>query len=159
MLQYTEENLTEINTLSEQYPDKKSLTLPLLHLSQKEFGHVSSEVIDLVAKTVGLSYAHVEGVATFYTMYDKKKIGKFHFQMCCNIGCFLNGSDEYFEYLSQKTGIKNGETTDDGAISITKVECLGACGNAVVLQVNDDYHENITKAKIDELIDTALTNS
>ncbi len=126
--------------------------LPTLHLAQKEFGYISSEVEEYVAGYLDLPVTHVHGVATFYTMYNKKPVGKYHIQVCTNISCSLLGADHLFDYLSKKLKIGDGETTEDKKFTLSSVECLGSCGTAPVMQINDDYYEDLTEEKIDEIL-------
>jgi NADH-quinone oxidoreductase subunit E len=103
---------------------------------------------------LGLSRARVDGVITFYTMFNKKPVGRHHLQVCRNVSCSLLGAIHLIEHISEKLGITPGETTGDGRFTLSLVECLGSCGTAPVMQVNDDYVENLDKEKIDELLDT-----
>ena len=150
---FSEENLKEFNRLLTRYPDKEAVILPSLHLLQQQYGNVSNEGIEYVAGLLGLSAARIEGVATFYTMYNRKPVGKYHVQVCRNIACSLLGAEHLIEHVSQKLGVKPGQTTADGKFTLAKVECLGACGTAPVMMVNDDYYENLTAAKIDSILD------
>lgn len=150
---FSEENLKEFDRLLTRYPDREAVILPSLHLLQQQYGNVSNEGIEYVAGLLGLPAARIEGVATFYTMYNRKPVGKYHVQVCRNIACSLLGAEHLIEHLSRKLGVKPGETTADGKFTLAKVECLGACGTAPVMMVNDDYHENLTAAKIDSILD------
>ena len=143
----------EFERLATRYPDRKAVILPALHLAQKEFGYVSDDAIVYIAGLVGASPAEIEGVATFYTMYNRKPVGKYHVQICRNISCSLLGAEHLIEHLSAKLGIRPGETTPDGKFTLTKVECLGSCGTAPVMQVNDEYHEHLTVESIDRILD------
>ena len=142
----------ELEAVLARYPDKEAAILPALHLAQREFGYVSDEAILRVAEILGFTPARIEGVATFYTMYNRRPVGKYHVQICRNISCSLMGAEHLIEHVSKKLGIKPGETTPDGKFTLTKVECLGSCGTAPVLQLNDDYHEDLTEEKIDALL-------
>jgi NADH-quinone oxidoreductase subunit E len=150
---FSEENLKEFNRLLTRYPDKEAVILPSLHLVQQQYGNVSNEGIEYVAGLLGLSAARIEGVATFYTMYNRKPVGRYHVQICRNIACSLLGAEHLIDHVAAKLGVKPGETTPDGKFTLAKVECLGACGTAPVMMVNDDYHENLTAAKIDSILD------
>jgi NADH-quinone oxidoreductase subunit E len=143
----------EFDRLLTRYPDGKAAILPALYLAQKEFGFVSDEAIVYIAGLVGTSSAEVEGVATFYTMYNRKPVGKYHVQICRNISCSLLGAEHLIEHVSKKLGVRPGETTPDGKFTLAKVECLGSCGTAPVMQVNDEYHENLTVESIDRILD------
>ncbi|MGE5700497.1 MAG: NADH-quinone oxidoreductase subunit NuoE [Deltaproteobacteria bacterium] len=143
----------ELEAILSRYPDKEAAILPALHLAQREFGYVSDEAIVYVAGLLGFTPARIEGVATFYTMYNRKPVGKYHVQVCRNISCSLMGAEHLIEHVSRKLGIRPGETTPDGRFTLSKAECLGSCGTAPVMQVNDDYHEELTEEKIDALLD------
>ena len=143
----------ELEAILSRYPDKEAAILPALHLAQREFGYVSDEAIVYVAGLLGFTPARIEGVATFYTMYNRKPVGKYHVQVCRNISCSLMGAEHLIDHVSRKLGIRPGETTPDGRFTLSKAECLGSCGTAPVMQVNDDYHEELTEEKIDALLD------
>ena len=143
----------EFELLLTRYPDKGAVILPALYLAQREFGHVSDEAIVYVAGLLGVSPAQIEGVATFYTMYNRKPVGKYHVQICRNISCSLLGAEHLIEHVAGKLGVKPGGTTPDGKFTLSLAECLGSCGTAPVMQVNDDYYENLTEASIDAILD------
>ena len=150
---FSETGCAEFERLLTRYPDRKAVILPALHLAQKEFGYVSDEAIVYIAGLVGTSPSEIEGVATFYTMYNRKPVGKYHVQICRNISCSLLGAEHLIEHVSKKLGVRPGETTPDGKFTLAKVECLGSCGTAPVMQVNDEYHENLTVESIDRILD------
>lgn len=150
---FSEETRRELDRIVSRYPDREAAILPALYLAQREFGYVSDEAIACVAGLIGVTTARVEGVATFYTMYNRKPVGKYHVQICRNLSCSLMGAEHLIDRVSKKLGIKPGETTADGRITLTKVECLGSCGTAPVMQVNDDYYENLTEDSIDRILD------
>jgi NADH-quinone oxidoreductase subunit E len=150
---FSETGRAEFERLLTRYPDRKAAILPALHLAQKEFGYVSGEAIAYIAGLVGTSSAEIEGVATFYTMYNRKPVGKYHVQICRNLSCSLLGAEHLIEHVSKKLGVPPGETTPDGKFTLAKVECLGSCGTAPVMQVNDEYHENLTVESIDRILD------
>jgi NADH-quinone oxidoreductase subunit E len=143
----------ELEAIRSRYPDQEAAILPALHLAQREFGYVSDEAIGYLAGLLGFQPARIEGVATFYTMYNRKPVGKYHVQICRNLSCSLLGAEHLIEHVSKKLGVKPGETTPDGKFTLTAVECLGSCGTAPVMQVNDDYHESLTEETIDALLD------
>lgn len=151
-MEFSPEAKKEIERLLSRYPNKEAALLPALHLAQQEFGHVSLEAEACVAAILDLPQPRVHGVATFYTMYNKKPVGKYHVQVCTNIACSLLGADGLLKYLEDKLGIKAGQTTPDGKITLHAVECLGSCGTAPVMQINDDYYESLTEKKIDDII-------
>ncbi|MHB8832253.1 MAG: NADH-quinone oxidoreductase subunit NuoE [Desulfobacteria bacterium] len=150
---FSEIGRAEFERLLTRYPDRKAAILPALHLAQKEFGYISDEAIVYLAGLVGASPAEIEGVASFYTMYNRKPVGKYHVQICRNISCSLLGAEHLIEHVSRKLGVRPGETTPDGKFTLEKVECLGSCGTAPVMQVNDEYHENLTVESIDRILD------
>ena len=150
---FSEAGRREFERLLTRYPDREAVILPALHLAQKEQGYVSGEAIVHIAELLGTSPARIEGAATFYTMYNRKPVGKYHVQICRNISCSLLGAEHLIEHVARKLGVSPGETTPDGKFTLTKVECLGSCGTAPVMQVNDDYHENLDAAKIDAILE------
>ena len=120
---------------------------------QRAKGYIDGESEAWVGQRLGVSQAHVHGTVTFYTMYKQQPSGKYHIQVCTTLSCMLRGSDELVDYLESKLGIKVGETTPDGKFSLVRVECLGSCGTAPMLQLNDDYHEDLTHEAVDRLLD------
>jgi NADH-quinone oxidoreductase E subunit len=122
-------------------------------LAQEQFGWISDEVMYYVGELLDVPYNHILGVVTFYTMYNKKPVGKFHIQVCANVSCMLRGSDSLVEHLERKLGVKVGETTSDKMFTLDEVECLGSCGTSPMMQVNDDYYDNLTEEKVDHLLD------
>ena len=150
---FSDAGRAEFERLLTRYPDKWAAILPALHLAQKEFGHVSDEAIVYIAGLLSTSPAHIEGVATFYTMYNRKPVGRYHVQICRNLSCSLMGAEALIAHVSKKLGIRPGETTADGTFTLTEVECLGSCGTAPVMQVNDDYYENLTESTVDAILD------
>ncbi|RJP21738.1 MAG: NADH-quinone oxidoreductase subunit NuoE [Deltaproteobacteria bacterium] len=151
--EFSEAGRREFDRLLTRYPDRMAVVLPALHLAQRELGYVSDEAIVHIAERVGTSPAYVEGVATFYTMYRRTPVGKYHVQICRNISCSLLGAEHLIEHVSKKLGVAPGETTPDGRFTLEKVECLGSCGTAPVMMVNDDYHENLTAESIDRILE------
>lgn len=152
-LEFSSGSRAEVEKLLSTYPTRDAALLPVLYIAQQEFGCVSTEAMEYVASLLGLSPARVYGVATFYTMYHKKPVGKHLVQVCMNLPCALRGAEEVFAYISAKLGIKEGETSADGLFTLMKVECLGACGNAPMMQINDQYYEDLTPSKVDEILD------
>lgn len=151
-MEFRPEVKQEIDTLLERYPTREAALLPLLHIAQREFGMVTLEAEELVAGILDLPPARVHGVSTFYTMYNKKPVGKYHVQVCTNVTCSLLGAEHLVKFLEKKLGIKPGQTTPDGKFTLSEVECLGSCGTAPVMQINDDYYENLTEIYIDEIL-------
>lgn len=128
--------------------------LPALHVAQEDQGHLSPEVITEVADCFEVSPGDVESVASFYTMFHKRPVGKYLLQVCTNVSCSLMGAQHILDRISDKLGIKEGETTPDGKFTLATVECLGTCGTAPVMQVNEKFHENLTAEKVDELLES-----
>jgi len=146
------ENLRNIEELKKRFPNTKSLTIPVLWMVQKEHGWISMESMKEVAQLLGLPEEHVIGVSTFYSMFNKKPVGKYHIQICTNVSCQLLGAEKLVDHLCKKLGIEVGETTDDKMFTLSEVECLGSCGTAPTMQVNDIYYENLTPEKIDKFL-------
>jgi NADH-quinone oxidoreductase E subunit len=149
---FTEENLKKVEELRKQYPTSKALTLPVLWLAQEQYGWVSTDAMKYISDLINVPYSHVFGVATFYTMYNKKPVGKYHIQVCTNISCQLLGAEKLVDHLCKKLNVIKGEVTSDGKFSVSEVECLGSCGTAPTMQINNEYHENLTAEKIDSII-------
>jgi NADH-quinone oxidoreductase subunit E len=152
-LAFSEETRARFERMLARYPNREAAILPTLHLAQREFGYLSDEAIRYVADLLGFTPAYIEGVTTFYTMFHRKPVGKYHLQICRNLSCSLMGAEQLIERVSRKIGVKPGETTADGRFTLSTVECLGSCGTAPVMQVNDDYHENLTEESIDAILD------
>jgi NADH-quinone oxidoreductase E subunit len=143
---------SEIQQLKARYPHPNSALLPALALAQKEHGWLSPEVLEEVAEVMGLSPAQVGSVASFYTMFNRRPVGKYLIQVCTNVTCSLLGAEHLVDHLKQKLGIGVGETTPDGRFTLLEVECLGSCGTAPVMQINDTYYENLTAEKVDQIL-------
>jgi len=150
---FNKDNKTKIDKIVSLYPNKMAACLPVLYVAQDQFSHLSPQVMDLVAETLDLSPAHVYGVATFYTMYNKEPVGTFHVQACTNVSCMICGAYDVLGRLQKKLGIKAGETTADGMFTLAEVECIAHCGTGPAVQVNDDIYELVSPNKVDELID------
>ena len=148
----TQENLKKLESLKKQYPTSKSLTLPVLWMIQEQHGWISPDAMRYVATLLDLPERHVYGVVTFYTMYNTHPVGKYHLQVCTNISCMLRGSGEIMANLCSKLQVGAGATTPDAQYTVTEVECLGSCGTAPMMQVNDEYYEDLTSKKIDALL-------
>jgi NADH-quinone oxidoreductase subunit E len=142
-----------IDRIVARYPEAKAALLPVLWEFQRAKGWVDLESEEWVANRLGVSAAHVHGCVTFYTMYKQRPSGRYHLQVCTTLSCMLRGSDELVRHLEGRLGIHRGETTPDGRFSLVCVECLGSCGTAPMLQLNDDYHESLTHQGVDRLLD------
>jgi len=149
----TPENLNKLEHLKKQYPTTKSLTLPVLWMAQEQFGWISPETMKYVAGLLDLPVSHVYGVVTFYTMFNTKPVGKSHIQVCTNVSCMLRDGEKIADHICKRLNIRLGETTADKNFTVTEVECLGACGGAPMMQVNEQYHENLTVEKVDRLLE------
>ncbi len=135
-----------------QYPQSRSAVMPLLYIAQEHFGLITQEGIEWVAAKLSLPPVQVWEVATFYTMYYKKAVGKYHIQVCRTLPCALRGAKRISEHLHEKLGLSPGQVSKDGLWSFEEVECLGSCGTAPMCQINDVYFENLTEQKLDALL-------
>jgi len=161
MKEFSPSSLALVNKIIKRYPEgkQKSALLPLLHLAQSEFdGWLSQETMDYVASLLSIKPIEVYEVATFYTMFNTKPVGKCLLEVCQTGSCYLRGSDDIIQHLERKLGIKVGETSADGMFTLKTVECLGSCGTAPMLQCGADFHENLTEEKVDKLLDGLKTN-
>jgi NADH-quinone oxidoreductase subunit E len=152
---FTPEKLARVKELISHYPEgkQKSAILPVLHLAQENFGgFLSTETMDYVAELLHILPVEVYEVATFYSMYNLKPVGKYIFEVCQTGPCMINGSDEIIQYIQDTLQIKAGETTADGLFTLKTVECLGACGYAPMMQMGKNYREHLTKEKVDSII-------
>ncbi|MCI0413926.1 NADH-quinone oxidoreductase subunit NuoE [bacterium] len=143
----------EFQELLQKYPSKRSALIPALYIVQREMGFVKPEGIEYVAKLLGISAAQVMEVATFYTMLFLKPVGKNVLWVCHNLSCNLCGAEDVIQHLEKSLGIRAGETTADGLFTLLRQECLASCDTAPVMQVNDDYEENLTLKRVDEILD------
>lgn len=141
-----------IEKIAQRYPKRRSALLPALFLAQKKYGYLTKEAMEEVASILGLLPVQVYEVATFYTMFNKKPVGKFHVQVCTNVSCSLLGSEMIVDCLEKKLGIKVGETTKDKLFTLSEVQCLGSCGTAPMMQINDTYYENLTEEKVENIL-------
>ena len=151
---YSIENEQRIDEYITHYPVRRSAILPALHIAQIEHGYVTDDDVKYLAQRLDMRVNEVEEVVTFYSMYSRKPIGKYKLQVCRTISCNIAGCEKISAHITDKLGIKVNETTPDGKFTLQEVECLGYCDLAPVLQVNFDYHEQITLARTDEIIET-----
>lgn len=154
-VQFSEEKLNKVKEIIARYPEgkQKSALIPVLHLAQESFGGwLSAETMDYVASLLQIDPIEVYEVATFYSMYNLKPVGKYLFEVCHTGPCMVSGSDNIIEYIKERLGINVGETTADGLFTLKTVECLGACGYAPMMQLGKFYKEHLTKSKVDEII-------
>ena len=153
---FSENKLQQVNEIIARYPQgkQKSALLPVLHLAQDEFGGwLDVPVMDYVASLLNIEPIEVYEVATFYSMYNLKPVGRYLFEVCHTGPCMINGSDEIITYIKDKLNIGVGETTADGMFTLKTVECLGACGYAPMMQLGKTYKEHLTKEKVDQIIE------
>ena len=150
--EFTSEDRREIDRLLTKYPTKQAALLPVLWIVQGRLGWIPREAVDVVAELLGLSAAFVDGVLTFYTMYNLDPVGRFDLQVCTSISCHLNGADALLDHCRRRLGVDVGETTADGRFTITEVECIAGCDRAPSMQVNDRYYEPMTPEKLDALL-------
>ena len=162
MVKFNDQQLAEFNRLVARYPEgkQKSALLPVLHLAQDSFGGwLSEETMNYVAELLQILPVEVYEVATFYSMYNTKPVGKYMFEVCQTGPCMLMGSDNIIHYIQEKLGIKPGETTTDGLFTLKTVECLGACGYAPMMQLGKHYREHLTKEKVDAIVEECRKNA
>lgn len=156
MISFSDNTLQQAQKIISRYPQgkQKSALLPLLHLAQEEFGGwLDVPSMDYVASLLNIEPIEVYEVATFYSMYNLKPVGKYVFEVCHTGPCMLNGSDNIVDYICEKLNIRPGETTSDGLFTLKTVECLGACGYAPMMQLGKTFREHLTKEKVDQIID------
>ncbi len=134
------------------YPDKRSVLLPALWIAQREIGYLPEDAMCDVAELLDLTPVQVYDVVTFYYMYHLKPVGKFHIQICKSLSCTLVGARSVTDQIKQRLGITLGETTPDGLFSLKQVECLAACGAGPMMQINEDYYEQLTTEKVDQIL-------
>ncbi|GAC1383395.1 MAG: NAD(P)H-dependent oxidoreductase subunit E [Ginsengibacter sp.] len=161
-VKFSEEKLKRVSELISRYPEgkHKSALLPVLHLAQVEFGGwLDVSTMDYVASLLKIEPVEVYEVASFYSMYNLKPVGKFVFEVCHTGPCMVSGSDNIIEYIKQKLNINVGETTVDGLFTLKTVECLGACGYAPMMQMGKTYREHLTKERVDSIIEECVNNS
>ena len=162
MVKFNDTQYTEFKRLVSRYPQEyqKSALLPVLHLAQESFGGwLSAETMDYVAELLNIKPIEVYEVATFYSMYNLKPVGKYLFEVCHTGPCMVSGSDNIIQYIQDKLGIKPGETTSDGLFTLKTVECLGACGYAPMMQLGKHYKEHLTKERVDAIVEECRNNA
>ncbi|MFA6437936.1 MAG: NAD(P)H-dependent oxidoreductase subunit E [Bacteriovoracaceae bacterium] len=148
----TKENLEKATALFTRYPEKKAALLPILWIAQEQEGWISTDMMKYIGDLVEVPYAHVLGVVTFYTMYNDKRLGTHHIEVCTNVSCMLRGSDKILDTVEKMCGTKLGTTSPDGKFTISEVECMGACGGAPMLAIGEEYHEHLTAEKTEQLL-------
>jgi NADH-quinone oxidoreductase E subunit len=153
----SDETKARMRDVAAKYPSARSATLPALHIAQEAEGYVSPAGVAAVAETLGLRDDEVDSVVSFYSMYFKQPVGRHVIKVCTSISCYLRGCDGLLAHLRERLGIAPGETTADGAFTLLPTECLASCGTAPVLQVNNEFVENVTPADADALIERLRT--
>ena len=146
-IEFSPDKLNRVNELINRYPHKEAAILPVLYLAQEEFGYLSLETIEYVAKLMGIPTASLYGTVSFYSLLYMKPMGRHHIQVCRTFPCALLGAEKITDSLKKKLGIDIGETTADGKFTLSEVECLASCGTAPVMQINDEYYENLSEEK------------
>src|SRR5947209_10237003 len=150
--------IEEIEALKARYPSARSALMPALYIAQDENGgYLSKEALRDVADVMGLTPADVESVASFYSMYNKRPVGKYMIEVCTNISCSLLGAQSLAQHIEERLGVPIGENTPDGLFTVKRVECMAACGGAPAIQVNGLYHENMTAERFDALVEELRT--
>ena len=155
-IKFSQDQLDKVQEIINRYPDgkQKSALIPVLHMAQDEFGGwLDAPVMDYVAGLLQILPIEVYEVASFYSMFNLKPVGKYIFEVCRTGPCMLNGSDDIIEYIKQQLGIREGETTADGLFTLKPAECLGACGYAPMMQLGKTFREHLTKDKVDKIIE------
>ena len=159
-IEFTQEKLQKTKELISRYPQgkQKSALLPVLHLAQEQYGWLDVPVMDYVAGLLQIEPIEVYEVASFYSMYNLKPVGRYVFEVCQTGPCMINGSDDIISYIKEKLKIGVGETTSDGMFTLKTVECLGACGYAPMMQFGKTYREHLTREKVDAIINECLNH-
>jgi NADH-quinone oxidoreductase subunit E len=152
-LSLSNESIKELKRLKDLYPVRKSSVLMVLHVIFDQYGYINSDAVREAADLMEIPVIDFEQAASFYTMFPGKPVGKYHIQVCRTLSCELRGSEELRAYLMEKLGIGIGGVSGDGLFSLVEVECLGSCGTAPMMQVNDKYYENLNSAKVDKILD------
>ena len=151
---FTEENIKRIEEAVKKYPHKNAAVMSVLYIAQEQNGWISQEVIKEVAAALDMTAEEVLGIVTFYSMYHTKPAGKYHLQVCTNVSCMLRGATDIYKHVKDKLNIENGGVTGDSMFSLEEVECMGSCGTAPMIAVNEDYFENLNVQKVDEILDS-----
>jgi NADH-quinone oxidoreductase subunit E len=147
--------IPEFEKLRARFPAgfESSLVLPCVRRIQEDRGYVADSDIEQLAAYLGVPQIQVEEVLSFYTQFRRKPVGRWHLQFCHNVSCSMNGAERILEHVEKTLGLRPGQTTPDGRFTLSVVECLGSCGTAPMMMVNDGYHENLTRARVDELLE------
>ena len=151
---FTKENLERVEQETKKYPGRKPAVMASLYIAQEQNGYINFEVMKEIANILGITAEEVLGVVTFYTMYHQKQMGKYHIQVCTNVSCMLRGGYEIWNQVKEKFGIDHLEVTADQKFSLEEVECMGSCGTAPMIAINEDFYENLSKEKVEELLES-----
>ncbi len=149
----TPDHEDKLKQILNRYPNKMAACIPVLHLAQQQNGWVSDDVTAWVAETLDLSTAHVFGVATFYSLFNTEPVGQHQVWVCRTLSCALAGSDNILAHCEERLGVQAGHTSADGRVTLRTAECLASCGSGPMMQVDRDYHENLTREKVDVILD------
>lgn len=150
---FSEENLVKIEKAKAKYPTNLAAVMDTIYIAQEQNGYISDEVMEEIASVLGVDKVQVLSVVTFYTMYFTKPMGRNHVQVCTNVSCMLRGAYEIWDAVKEKLGLENMQVSEDGKFSLEEVECMGACGYAPMIAINDRFYENLTKEKVLEILD------
>jgi len=150
---FSEAAIKELEEIRAKYPSARGALLPAIYVAQREFGHLSSEAYEAVSAALGVPKATVRGVATFYAMYKHKPMGRHVVQLCTNVSCMILGAEKLVDFLKNKYGLEPGGMTQDGRFSLVIMECIGACGTAPAMLVNDDFYENLTEKYVEDILE------
>jgi len=150
---FSQTALKELREIREKYPTARAALLPALYVAQREFGWMSPEAYEAVSDMLGLPKAIARGVGTFYAMYKHKPLGRNVIQLCTNVSCMILGAERLVDFLKNRYGLEPGGTTNDGRFSLVIMECIGACGTAPAMLVDDDFYENLTEKYIEEILE------
>jgi NADH-quinone oxidoreductase subunit E len=142
----------EVERILARYPNRQAALIPILHVYQAEKGWLDDDAMETVAARLGLSAAHVKGVVTFYTLFNQHPVGEHQVWVCRTLSCALRGSEQLLDHCEKRLGVHPGETTRDGKVTLRTAECLASCGTAPMMQVDRNYYEGLTKAKVDEIL-------
>ncbi len=151
---FTEESISRIEVARKKYPTALAAVMDTVYIAQEQNGFISNEVMEEIANVLGIDKVNVLSVVTFYTMYHTKPMGKYHVQVCTNVSCMLRGAYEIWDGVKDKLGLDHMKVSLDGKYSLEEVECMGACGYAPMIAVNEDYFENLNKEKVFEILDS-----
>ncbi len=155
----SEKSIKELNRLKGLYPVRKSVVLMVLHVIYDQFGYIQPEALKEAAGIMEIPLIDFHQAASFYTMFPREAVGKYHIQVCRTLSCELRGSQELVAFLKEKLEIDMGGITSDSMFSLTEVECLGSCGTAPMMQINDTYYENLTRARVEQILDDLRSKS